>query len=192
MQKSREITLVIVFAVLSLITWATLGQLPVMITGIRGIGYAFLIVHAIPQAAALIFFEGRRWRFFAVQVIFAFLSLPTMLGGAPFDVIGRLPLIAVGFVVDVVVNSFYNAAQKRGKLSLWLTSGTAFRWAIDPFIFILIWTLYIPLDIIASYLSVLVLLLPIIMVEGALTGYIAYKIYIRIEKVHPEVKIGGY
>ena len=189
MQKSREITLVIVFAVLSFITWATLGQLPVMITGIRGIGYAFLIVHAIPQAAALIFFEGRRWRFFAMQAIFAFLSLPTMLGGVPFDIIGRLPLIAVGFVVDVVVNSFYNAAQKRGKLSLWLTSGTAFRWAIDPFIFILIWTLYIPFNIIDSYLSVLVFLLPIIIVEGALTGYIAYKIYTRIKKVHPEKNV---
>jgi hypothetical protein len=70
--------------------------------------------------------------------------------------------------------------------AIWIISGTAFLWAIDPFIFILIMKLYIPYNIILSYLAIMVLMLPIIIAEGALTGYIAYKIYIRIKTGHLE------
>ncbi len=182
MQKTRDITLIIFFAVLSFIFYATIGQLPVTITGIRGIGYGFLIIHGIPQAVAMMFFEGRRWRFFAMHTLFAFLSLPTQLGGAPFDIIGRIPLILVGFVADVVVNSFYKIAKKNDKIKWWITLGSAFRWAIDPFIFLIIINLHVATDILPIYLPIFLLLTPLIVVEGAATGYIAYKIYIRVNK----------
>jgi len=174
--------LVILFAVLSFVTWGTLGQLPVTILGIRGISYAFLILHAIPQAVAMMFFAGRRWRFFFMHTLFAFLSLPTNLGGAPFDIIWRIPLIVVGFIADVVVNSFYKPAKKQNKIKWWITIGTAFRWAIDPFVFLLLMNFYAPIDIVPIYLPIFLLLTPLVIAEGAATGYIAYKIYNRVKK----------
>jgi len=183
LQKTRDLTFVIVFAALSFITWGTLGQLPGTLTGIKGIAYAFLIIHAIPQAVAMLFFEGRRWRFFLMHTLFLLLSLPTNMGGAPFDVIMRSPLILVGLIVDVVVNSFYNLARTQGKIKLWLTLGTAFRWAIDPFVYIFIVNFYIATDVIPIYLPIFLLLTPLILAEGAATGYFAYKIYFRLKKI---------
>ena len=182
MQKTRDLTLVVLFAVLSFAAWGTLGQLPVTLTGIVGISYAFLILHAIPQAVALMFFEGRRWRFFLMHTLFALLSLPTNLGGAPFDLTFRLPIIVTGLIADIVVNSFYKMAKRQDRLRLWITLGNAFRWGIDPFIGLVIFNLYLPVDIIALYLSFYVLLTPLVVAEGAVTGYIGYKIYNRVKK----------
>jgi hypothetical protein len=130
----------------------------------------------------LMFFEGRRWRFFLMHTLFALLTLPTNLGGAPFDLTFRLPIIVTGLIADIVVNSFYKMAKKHGKLKLWITLGNAFRWAIDPFIGLVIFNLYLPINIIAIYLQFYVLLTPLVIAEGAITGYIGYKIYNRVKK----------
>ena len=182
MQKTRDLILVVLFAVLSFVAWGTLGQLPVTLTGIVGISYAFLILHAIPQAVALMFFEGRRWRFFLMHALFALLSLPTNLGGAPFDLTFRLPIIATGLIADIVVNSFYEMAKRKDRLKLWITLGNAFRWGIDPFIGLVIFSFYLPVNVIAFYLSFYVLLTPLVITEGAVTGYIGYKIYNRVKR----------
>ena len=65
---------------------------------------------------------------------------------------------------------------------MWIILGNAFRWGIDPFIAITILDFYSPLDVIALYLPFYVLLTPIILGQGAVTGYIGYKIYNRVKK----------
>ena len=117
-----------------------------------------------------------------MHTLFAFLTLPTNLGGAPFDLTFRLPIIVTGLIADIVVNSFYKMAKKHGKLKLWITLGNAFRWGIDPFIGLVIFNFYLPIDIIVFYLQFYVLLTPLIIAEGAVTGYIGYKIYNRVKK----------
>jgi len=170
------------FAVLSFIAWATLGQLPGLIFGIRGMAYAYIILFAIPQAVALMFFEGRRWRFFLMHTIFAFLSLPTNMGGAPFDLVFRLPIILTGLVSDIVVNSFYKIAKKQNRLRMWSILGNAFRWGIDPFFAVFILDFYSPADVVALYLPIYIMLLPLVLAQGSLAGYVGYKIYNRVKK----------
>ena len=92
-------------------------------------------------------------------------------------------LVVVGFIADVVVNSFYNMAKKQDKIKWWITLGTAFRWAIDPFVFLFLMNLYVPIDIVPLYLPIFLLITPLVIGEGAVTGYIAYKIYNRVNKI---------
>jgi len=117
-----------------------------------------------------------------MHTLFALLSLPTNLGGAPFDLTFRLPIIVTGLIADIVVNSFYEMAKKQDKLKLWITLGNAFRWGIDPFLGLVIFNFYLSIDIIALYLRFYVLLTPLVIAEGAATGYIGYKIYNRVKK----------
>jgi hypothetical protein len=65
LKASRDITLVIMFSVLELVFQALIGQVPGLITGIEGIGYAFTIFYSIIQSVAYLMYEGRRWRIFA-------------------------------------------------------------------------------------------------------------------------------
>lgn len=57
--KSRDIALIIMFAVLNLVLFIMMGQLPELITGIPAFGYVFIIFYAITGSVALLMYEGR-------------------------------------------------------------------------------------------------------------------------------------
>ena len=109
--------------------------------------------------------------------------MSTNLGGAPFDLTFRLPIIATGLIADIIVNSFYKMAKRKDRLKLWITLGNAFRWRIDLFIGLVIFNFYSSVYIIALYLSFYFLLTPLVIAEGAITGYIGYKIYNRVKNL---------
>ena len=58
MKNSRDLALVIMFAVLSFVFQALIGQVPSLITGVLGIGYAFTIVYSIIQSVAYLMYGG--------------------------------------------------------------------------------------------------------------------------------------
>ena len=117
MISSRDLALIIVFAILNLIFMALIGQVPELITGIPGIGYAFTIVYAINQAVARLMYEGRRWRISTQGLLVGLLNILFIPASTPF-VVG-MATITNTFIVDVVFNSFYRYFKERNKLLWW-------------------------------------------------------------------------
>ena len=93
MWSSRDVTLVIMFAVLSFINFAVVLQTFTLLTGIPGIGYGVDLIGAILATIGFLMFQGRRWRITVMGVLLYFLSLTLSFGGTSFSFITRIPII---------------------------------------------------------------------------------------------------
>ena len=82
MISSRDLALIIVFAVLNFVFMLLIGQVPELITGVPGIGYVFTIVYSILQTVSWPLYKGRRWRIFAQGLLFSLLAFSPQ-GNAP-------------------------------------------------------------------------------------------------------------
>ena len=67
MMKSRDITLVILLAVVSFVYTVFVGQLGNLLTGIQGLNYLVIIGHMIFISYGFLMYEGRRWRLFSAK-----------------------------------------------------------------------------------------------------------------------------
>jgi hypothetical protein len=182
MMHSRDLTLVIILAVVSFIYTTFVGQLGNLLTGIQGLNYLFIIGHMIFISFGFLMYEGRRWRLFLQGVLAALLTLTTFLSGSPFDPLSKIPMIATSFFGDLIFNSFYGFFKDRKKL-VWLAMIVVLGYAFMLPIFVTInMSLFYNPQVLNLYLSVYLLLLPVTIVEtiiGALIGTLIYK---RINK----------
>jgi hypothetical protein len=187
--RSRDLALVIMISVLSLIYTTFVGQIGNIITGISSFNYLFTIGHAILISVALLLYEGRRWRLFAQCVLVAILFTPTYQGGTPFDLLSRLPIIVDAFFVDIVFNSVYGFFEKRNQLIWWAILSVIIYCTTNPFYFMLNMYLFYPTEILIPFVNVAFFMLPVIFIESIIGGYLGYKIYERVKHVESNKEI---
>ena len=117
MKNSRDIALIIMFAVLLFIFMALVGQVPNLITGIQGIGYAFTIIYSIIMTVSWLLYNGRRWCIFfqgLLMTILVFSFVPA------WTLFTSIITILNMFIVDVFFNSLYKSFKRRDKLFRWI------------------------------------------------------------------------
>ncbi len=183
MISSRDLALIIVFAVLTFVFMLLIGQVPELVTGIPGISYVFTIVYAINQTVARLMFEGRRWRIFARG------SLVSLLGFS-FILTWNRPLgmatILNAFIVDVVFNSVYGLFEQKNKLLWWAILSEVYYWPTHSLWIVVFGSLFFyPFELIMEQwvIPIMSVMLPIMIIEGIAGGYIGYKIYQRVKKI---------
>ena len=178
----RDLTLIIMFAVLNFVFAVLIGQVPRLITGIPGIGYMLIIFYSITISVALLFYEGRRWRFLIQSILFAILTLS--LGANSAALISKISLIINAFFLDAVFNSFYDSFKKRSNLIWWVILGQIYYWVADSFWLVLVNLMFYELEpVIATWYMIMPLILPIMLIEAIAGGYLGYKIFQRVKKI---------
>ena len=180
--SSRDLALIITFAVLNFVFGFMIGQVPRLITGIPGIGYAFTIVYSITITVSFLMYEGRRWRMFTQGLLFTLLSLSI----AYSDVLPAfISSTLCVFSLDVVFNSVYSHFKKKNRLVRWAIMGQVFYWTLSPLLILSALSLFYPLQgVLATwFIPVMSVMLPIMIIEAIAGGYIGYKIYRRVEKL---------
>ena len=183
MWSSRDVALIITFAVLSFINFAVLLQTFSLLTGIPGIGYGVDLIGAIIATVGFLLFKGKRWRISVLGLLIYFLSLSLYFGGDSFNVITRIPIILKMFITDVVFNSFFRYFEKRNKL-IWLAIGqSVYFFMTSPFISILFFSLFVPFEELTPLFNLVIFMLPLILGVSLAGGYIGYKILKRLEKI---------
>ena len=180
--SSRDLALIITFAVLNFVFGFMIGQVPRLITGIPGIGYAFTIVYSITITVSFLMYEGRRWRMFTQGLLFTLLSLSIAYSDVLPAVISSTLCV---FSLDVVFNSVYSRFKKKNRLVRWAIMGQVFYWTLSPLLILSALSLFYPLQgILATwFIPVMSVMLPIMIIEAIAGGYIGYKIYRRVEKL---------
>ncbi|MFZ7138290.1 MAG: hypothetical protein ACOWW1_07725 [archaeon] len=182
MLKTRELTLIILFGVTAFVYQASIGQLPLLITGIPGLGYILVIGLRIIFGTAFLFFEGKRWRYFFCYVLFCLLLSFIHLSTNPFYVFANIPSLINGFTSDVIFNSFYKKFQRQHRLNWLAMIQMTVSSTLDIFLRILILPVLMPPEFTSTFTYVTMLLLPLVMFYGIIGGYIAFKIYSIVDE----------
>jgi hypothetical protein len=181
-KSSRDITLIIMFAVIIIIFRFLIGRFVGMIA-IPGFIYALSIFYSVVQSVSFLTYRGRRWRFFAQGLLstllfFVFIN-PTFRPN-------EMAILLNFFIVDVVFNSFYGSFERKNKL-LWLTFIFQLYYWITYAFWILLFNvaLFFPFESFLKnwFIPVMSVMLPIMILEALAGGYIGYKIYRRVEKL---------
>ncbi|PVX25316.1 MAG: hypothetical protein CW691_04870 [Candidatus Bathyarchaeum sp.] len=182
--NSKDLVLIIVLAVLQFVVVALVVQMGKLVTGVPGTSYLFTILLAIPTTFSLLIYEGRRWRFFIQMSLYTLLIIPTHLCGTPFDPISRLSMIANSFLGDVLANSTYGIFNKHNKLFSWSIIMSIEYWIMNPFFGAIVKQIFYSPEVVEQFVNVVLLLLPVIIVEAVAGGYMGYKIYKKVRKIH--------
>jgi hypothetical protein len=177
--QTRDLTTIIVMAVLQFVITALIAQMGTLITGIPGTNFLFTILLTIPITFSMLIYKGRRWRIFLQMTLFAILIIPTRLGGVPFDVTARLGTIAAGFFLDLIANSIYKIFKDRNKLMWWSVLSGTLAYLLIPVFSIVTKIIFTEPENVERFLGIISLLFPVIVVEAAIGGYIGYQIYKR-------------
>ena len=178
--SSRDIALVIITAVLVFVLTVLIFQVATMITGVQGTSFIFTFAFATFISLTFLLFEGRRWRFFCHNTLYALLSLPTSTGGIPYDIFPRLVIMLAGFILDLIVNSFYNYFESRDRLMWWSVVTGLVTFLIIPFMQILIFPIYFSSEFVTAYTNTVILMSPFLIGGGLVGGYLGYKLYKRL------------
>jgi uncharacterized membrane protein len=182
MKKSRDIALIVMFAVLTFVFQVLIGQVPNLITGVSGIGYAFTIVYSIIQSVAFLMYEGRRWRIFAQGLLFSLLAVPLI---PTFTPPAAMAAIVNSLLVDIIFNSFYERFKKANRVFWWILLNQVYYWATLPLWLLPFLALFLPIQEVIElwFIPLMSVMIPI-MIVGAIAGsYIGYKIYKRVENI---------
>lgn len=182
MWKTRELALVILFAVTAFVYQGSIGQLPLLITGIPGLGYFFVIGLKIIFGTAFLMFKGRRWRYSVFAVLFCLLLSFIHLVLNPYYIFANIPTLITSFVTDIIFNSFYEKFQRQRQLKWLAMLQMTFVSILDIFLRILLFPVLMPPEFTITFTSVTLTLFPLILFYGILAGYIAFKIYSRVNK----------
>lgn len=183
MKNSRDLSMIIVFAVLNFIIMLTIGQVVSMITSLPFLAYAITILYAINASVAWLMYEGRRWRILVQGILFntlAALFIPSYLVPSAFA--GILNVLTA----DLIFNSFYGSFKTKDKLVWWIILLSVFFWVMSPvWVLVFFSSLVYPLETVLSvfFIPAMSAMLPVIIIEAIAGGYIGYKIYRRVEKL---------
>jgi len=182
MWESRDLTLVIIISVVSFVYSALVSQLPNLITGVPGFNYLFIFGHGIFISFGLLMYEGRRWRFLLQNILVMFLTLPTFQTGAPFDVLARMPIIESSFISDLIFTGIYPLFQKRSRLLWWSIIVTVVFILQSAILISLNMFLFYSSEVLSSFVSVYMMLLPLIIAEAAFGALIGYRAWRKLQK----------
>lgn len=182
MWSSKDVGLIITLAVVSFLYSALIGQLGNLFTGILGFNYLFFWGHAILIAFSFLMYEGRRWRFFSQSIIVALLTLPTYQSGEPFDILARIPMIIVSFLIDILFNTYYSYFKERNKLGLWVIITNIVWMLIIPLLFTVNMSLFYTIQALNNWLNIFFLLLPLTLIEMIVGAFFAYRLYNRLKR----------
>ena len=171
--------LIIMFAVLTFVFQALVGQAPGLITGVPGIGYVFTIVYSIIQSVAFLKYEGRRWRIFAQGLLFSSIAFPLI---PTFTLPAAMAAVLNSLIVNIVFNSFYGRFNRENKF-WWILLTPEHYWTTLPFWLLPFISLFAPLQEVIElwFIPVMSVMLPIMIVEAVAGSYMGYKIYQRVE-----------
>jgi hypothetical protein len=181
MWGSKDLGLVTVLAALGFVTAASILQMGYVFTGIRGLNYIFIIFLAIQTGFALLIYEGRRWRFFVQMTIFTLLIIPTNLGGPAFDLIGKTAYMIAAFFTDLITNTVYPLFKRLNKDNYWSVFNGFLYWSLQVVTGIMIMSVFYA-PIAGAYISLVLFLAPLIMIEAVIGSYLGYKIFSRIDR----------
>jgi hypothetical protein len=182
MWNGRDVSFIIILAVFSFVYTVIVGQLGNLITGLLGMNYFFIIGHAFFISFGFLIYEGRRWRFLMQTFLVALLTLPTYQSGAPYDVLGRIPMIINSFFIDLIFNSFYAFFRKKDRLLWWSIFVALGFILLIPLFVSMNMILFYPPEVVISYISIYVLLFPVTIIETVSGGYLAKKLLDRVIK----------
>lgn len=180
MWSSRDISLVIITAVVVFVFSVLVFQLGNMLTGLLGVNYIFTFGMALVVSLTFLLFEGRKGRFFVHNLLVMILSLPTFLGGEPFNVLTRLIVITAGLPADLILNHFYGYFKAKGKLLWWAILTGMFFFLFNPFLQILLFPLLFPPEFVELFTSIVITMIPFIVGGSIIGGFLGYKVYQRI------------
>ena len=181
MKNSRDLALIVMFAAISFVFNASVGQIPSLITGIPGIAFVFTIVYSIIQSVAYLMYEGRRWRILAQALLLNLLYLLFIRSWTPPVVMATITNM---FIVDLIFNSLYGKFKRDNRLFRWILALQVYSWITYSFMALPFLLLIIPMEaVVAYFVTVVIVWLPIIIVEAVAGSYIGYKIYRRVEKI---------
>jgi hypothetical protein len=183
MWNSRDLALVVLFAVSNVIYIYLVGQLGWLFSGIPGSNMIFIIGSAIILAVALLMYEGRRWRFLLQNILFVILILPTYLVGTPFDIVPRIPSIINAIHADILYMSLYEFFKKRKQLKLWSVIAIVEFFLVNQLLTAIVFTIIFAPAFVATFINVILLLLPVSMTESVIGALIAFKLYEKIKKI---------
>ena len=180
MKDSRDIALIIMFVALSFAFKELIGQIET-ITGIHGSDFLLTIVYSIIQSVAYLIYGGRRWRILAQALLLSslyFLFIPSWTLPVAMATITNM------FIVDLVFNSFHGKFKRDNRLFWWILALQVYSWTTFSFIVLPFLFLFIPVEaVIAYFVTVGIVWLPITIAEAVAGSYIGYKIYRRVEKI---------
>ena len=182
--SSKDLTLIIILAATSFVYSMLLVQLPNLITGIVGLNYFFMVGHGIIISLSLLIYNGRRWRFAFQSTLLGLLLIPTFSMGSPFDVLARIPMILAGFLGDLIFNSFHQIFKTNNKLMWWSIFAALFSILLNLTLTFLNMYLFYPPEVLTSFVAVITLLSPVVIIESVIGGYIGYNVFERIKETN--------
>lgn len=171
------------FSVLNFVYTALIGQLAWLLSGIQGTNLLLIIGGVIINSFALLYFQGRRWRFAVYQTLFAVLVIPTFLLGAPFDIVARTPIVIVGVISDIVFNSFYGLFEKQKKLIWWAIIDMLAFFLMTPFISATFFSFIYAPEVVSAFINTVLFVLPVVIIESIMGAVIGYRIYLRTKNL---------
>ncbi|MFX0202667.1 MAG: hypothetical protein ACFFCW_41720, partial [Candidatus Hodarchaeota archaeon] len=174
MNNSRDLALIIVFAVLGFVFMILIGQVPRLITGIPGITYIFTVVYSILQTVSWLLYEGRRWRIFIQGLLLALLALLFI---PPWTLPIALATIINMFIVDLIFNSLYRFFHRNKRLNWLSILVQVYYWTTHSLWIVLVAFLFLsPLEEILEewFIPIMSLMLPIMIIEAIAGAYIGY------------------
>lgn len=185
--SSREIGLIIVFAVILVVFRFLIGRIVSMIQippfG-TSTGYLLSIFYSMIHSLAFLTYKGKRWTLFSQALISTLLYLvfvnPTLQAV-------EMATVTNLFIVDVVFNTFYGSFEKKKKL-LWLVIIFQVYYWITHSTWVLFYlSIFFPYTfqglIIYWFIPIMSILIPIMVIEGLVGGFTGYKIFKRVEKL---------
>jgi hypothetical protein len=181
--SSKDLALIIMFSVLNFVYTALIGQLAWLLTGIQGTNLLLIIGGVIINSFALLYFQGRRWRFAMYQILFAILVIPTYLLGVPFDIVARTPIVIVGVLSDIIFNSFYGFFKKHNRLMWWVIIDLLAFFLMTPFTSILVFSFIYAPTFVSGFINTVVPLIPVVIIESIIGAVIGYRIHLRVQEL---------
>ena len=182
MWSSKDLAFVIIFTVLNFVYTLLIGQLAWLFSGMPGSNLLLIIGGVIVNSFALLYFQGRRWRFAIYQILFAILVIPTYLLGVPFDIIARLPIVVVGIVSDVLFNSYFGFFKRKEKLRWWVIIDMIIFFLMTPFVTSIYFSFVYAPEFVSFFVNNVILLIPIVIFESVVGAIIGYNLYQRGKK----------
>jgi membrane-associated HD superfamily phosphohydrolase len=103
--------------------------------------------------------------------------------GTPYDLVARMPVILIILLIDIIFNSVYTEFRKKGKILrliiilsiVNLIGDMVFRVIIYPFVY--------SSNFVTFFYGISLYLLPVVIVEAIIGGYVGYKIFQRIKNL---------
>jgi hypothetical protein len=118
-----------------------------------------------------------------MTVLMVILTMPLHLGGQPYDIVSRLPIITSIFCYDVIFNSLYGTFKRKDKLALWAVLGVTFHFVFGTLLDVPFNLLFYGPEVVDAIFNVVVTFMPVIIIESIIGAYLGYIIYRRIESI---------